>query len=135
MKVGALGDIVFEVSDERIKTFTKYERSGSARLQTHNVLGQTGLVEYSGADPETVSLTFFLSRRLGVDPQFDLNRVMGYCRSGRLLYLHLGTFLIGDKWVIKSYKITGERYDRHGDLTDATVTVALTEYRRGANAI
>ena len=130
MKVGALGNVVFEVSDRVVKTFQKYERGGSARLQTHARQGREALVEYTGADPENVAMTFFLSRRLGVDPQFDMNRVANSCRDGNLLTLMIGTMKIGDQWLIKNYKFTGERYDGHGDLTDVTVNVQLVGYGR-----
>lgn len=130
MKVGCLGDIVFQVSDDVIKTFQKFEHSGSARLSTHNLQGRRGVVEYTGADPETVSLSFRLSKYLGVDPYFDLHRVENYCREGVALRLMIGTYQVGDRWLIKSFKYTGERFDGRGDLIDASVSVSLLGYDR-----
>lgn len=132
MIIGTLGDIVFEVSDGVIRTLQKMERSGSARISTHQLHGGRAVTEFTGTDPENVALTFRLADYLGVHPTDDMARIRRHVYKGTALRLVLGRMKYGERWLIKSYKFTTEHTDADGNPTDVSVSLTLTAYDGGA---
>lgn len=129
MQVGVLGDIVFQVSSNVIKTFDNLQWSGSARYSEHNRHLTNALTEFTGIDPDTVSFDMELSAYLGVDPMTELAKIWTYERSGKPLSLVVGERAYGKyKWTIKSHKIKMKTYDKRGNVTGASVSVDLLEY-------
>lgn len=129
MRIGCLGDIVFSVSANVIKTISNLEWSGSAIYAEHQRHLSGSLVEYVGMNPDTLSFETELSVYMGVNPMTEINKIVAYERAGRDLYLVIGTKVIGRyKWVIKSHKVKGKHYDKNGDILSATVTIDLLEY-------
>ena len=130
-QVGALGDIVFQVSADAIKTINNVVWSGSARYaENKRHLGNT-VVEFTGSEADTLSFDMVLSLYLGVDPMEDIQKIKAHERAGTALPLVLGERSIGSyKWVIKSHKVQMETFDGHGNVTGATVSVELLEYAK-----
>ena len=48
MSIGSLGNVVFEVSSEKVKTLRDMQRQGSARFATHEIIGKKPLREFLG---------------------------------------------------------------------------------------
>lgn len=129
MIVGCLGDIVFEMSSDVIKTIDKVSWSGSVKIQTHSRHLGNALTEFVGVEPDQISFSMLLSKYLGVDPQAEISKIFEYERSGKALPLTLGTKGYGKyRWLIKSHKAELERFDKYGNVTQARVTINLTEY-------
>ena len=129
MQVGVLGDIVFQVSSNVIKTIDNLQWSGSARYSEHNRHLTNTLTEFTGIDPDTMSFDMELSAYLGVDPMAELVKIWTYERSGKPLSLVVGERAYGKyKWTIKSHKIKMRTYDKRGNVTGASVSVDLLEY-------
>ncbi len=130
-KIGALGEVVFEVSEEKIETVHNVRWSGSARYATHNRAGTNALTEFLGVAPDKIRFDLVLSAYLGVDPMQELVKLWGYERSGRAVSLILGSKAYGKyRWNVLSHEIKLEAFDAGGDLTHATVSVTLQEYLR-----
>lgn len=129
MQVGVLGDIVFQVSSNVIKTIDNLQWSGSARYSEHNRHLTNTLTEFTGIDPDTMSFDMELSAYLGVDPMAELTKIWTYERSGKPLSFVVGERAYGKyKWTIKSHKIKMRTYDKRGNVTGASVSVDLLEY-------
>lgn len=129
MQVGVLGDIVFQVSSNVIKTLDNLQWSGSARYGEHSRHLTNALTEFTGIDPDTMSFDMELSAYLGVDPMAELVKIWTYERSGKPLSLVVGERAYGKyKWTIKSHKIKMRTYDKRGNVTGASVSVELLEY-------
>ncbi len=128
-QVGALGDIVFQVSADTIKTINNVVWSGSARYAEHKRhLGDT-VAEFTGLEADTISFDIVLSLYLGVDPMVDIDKIWAYERAGTHLPLVLGDRSIGKfKWVIKSHKVQLRTFDGNGNVTSAHVSLDLLEY-------
>ncbi|MGN1117968.1 MAG: phage tail protein [Acutalibacteraceae bacterium] len=129
MKIGVLGDIVFEVSDKTLKTIQKNEYSGSAKTQTHSRPGKVGLVEWTGRDPESLELSFKVSKQLGANPEDDIKKIKKYVNEGAKLPLTIlkkryGTF------IIQKYTVSEKDYDKESVVT-ADISVSLIEYTKG----
>lgn len=129
MIIGCLGDIVFEVSSDAIKTIDKANWSGSVKIQTHSRHLQHALTEFTGIDPDQFSFQVLLSQYLGVDVQNALDKFLEYEKSGAALSLTLGCKAYGKyRWLIKNHKIELKTFDKVGNVTEAKVTVNLVEY-------
>ena len=131
MIVGALGDIVFKVSDETIETISKFKWGGSAKYATHQRHGTNALTEFVGIDPDKISFNIILSAYLGVNPQTELNKIWNAERNGTPLPLVLGEKGYGKyRWNIVNHSVSGQYFDSAGNLTQAEVSLSLQEYLR-----
>ncbi|MCI8525594.1 MAG: hypothetical protein HFF17_06655 [Oscillospiraceae bacterium] len=130
-KIGALGEVVFEASEEKIETVHNVRWSGSARYATHNRVGTNALTEFLGVAPDKMRFDMVLSVNLGVDPMQELVKLWDYKRSGRAVSMILGTKAYGKyRWNVLSIEVKLEAFDVNGDLAHATVSVTLQEYLR-----
>lgn len=127
MKIGSLGDIVFEISDKTINTFTGLKISGGANIATHARHNQTALSEFTGATSENISFTVKTYRQLGVEPSDEINLIREYVRTGTALKFVLGKKVIGKRWLIKSWNATEDDFDKNGTPTSAIINLSLTE--------
>lgn len=131
MKVGCLGNIVFHVSDDVIKTINNVSWSGSAKYATHARHNGDALTEYTGNDPDEMSFDIFLSAYLGVNPLTDILQLWGYERNGEAVPLVIGNKAYGKyRWSVVAHTVNFEHYDGQGNLLSATVSVNLKEYLR-----
>ena len=131
MKIGTLGEIIFEVSRETIMTLSKFSRTKSASLQTHNVHLKTGLVEFTGSSPETISFNIKASKYLGADPHDTYLMLREYMSNGTAVPFIVGNVIFGSyRWVVSKCKATYNYYDKKGNVTDMDISVTLTEYRK-----
>ena len=54
--IGSYGDIVFEVSDKKVKTFRDFQIQRSAKYSEHAIHGGKALLEFTGLSPASISL-------------------------------------------------------------------------------
>lgn len=80
MAVGSLGDVVFEVSDDRKLTFSGMSYSVGARTSVHNRINGRPLIEFQGPENEEISLTIKLSAFLGINPRKSMYKLDDMCR-------------------------------------------------------
>lgn len=129
MQIGCLGDIVFKVSSDMVRTISNVTWSGSANYATHSRHTIDALTEFTGLDPDEITFDIVLSAFLGVNPMSDLAKIWDYERKGQTLPLIIGSKAYGKyRWVIKSHKIKMQTFDGSGDLLSATVSISLLEY-------
>lgn len=129
MVVGALGEIVFEVSARKIQTPKNLNWSGSARWGVHERHNNNALTEFTGRDPDKISLEIYLSKHLGTDPMVELVKLWDYERGGVPVSLVLGEKIYGKyRWVVQSHETALETFDHKGNLSACTVKVELLEY-------
>lgn len=128
-QIGALGDIIFETSREKIRTFHDMRYQGDVNYAVHTRHGSAGLVEYTGRDPEKMRLEISLSRMIGVDPEKEIEEIVQAMRDKKTLTLVLGGKVRGEyKWVIESYSVEANHFDREGNIIDADISLDLLEY-------
>jgi len=129
--VGALGDIVFTVSDKTVLTLSNWKWSGSARYAVHNRHMGNALTEYTGMDPDKITFDMQLFGEMGVDPMAEITKLWNYLRKGTPLPLTVGTHCYGRyRWNITSFDVGVKYTDKFGDLAGAVVSVTLQEYLR-----
>ena len=127
MKVGSIGGVAFNVDSKNASILRDYQRSVSANYAVHNLIGQTGVMEFTGVNPTEVSFVLKLSAFLGINPGQQLQKIEEMAKNGQKVTLTIGTSVIGEKWAILSVASKAEFYDREGDVTSYEVTVSLKE--------
>lgn len=133
--LGTFGDIVFEVSDERVNTFDGYSRQGQARYASHEVLGRKPVLEYLGTALDQVSFSIKLNAALGVNPVKELAKLRKMLNGGQAARIVIGGRPQGeDKWVLESLAETYDYLDNKGNVLVATANLTLKEYIGGGNS-
>lgn len=129
--IASLGDIVFEVSDEQVRTFKGLKYNVGARYQTHNRIGNKPLLEFSGVDVETLSMNIKLSAFHGLNPRKEMKTLNDACRNGKLLRFILGGKQFGSyRWVITKVNNSLERIDNKGNILSIEVSLTLNSYAK-----
>jgi len=134
--VGYLGKsasegIIFEVSDQTVRTLKNWKWSGSARYAVHNRHNYHALTEYTGMDPDKITFDIVLKVELGVRPLDDIVKIKTYEREGTAVALTVGRKGYGKyRWNIKDHNVDITHTDVAGNPTEATVSLTLQEYLR-----
>ena len=127
--IGCLGDIVFTVSSDKVETLNNVQWSGSARYTEHQRHLGNALTEFTGLDPDKISLDIYLDRALNVDVMAELVKIWDYERQAKILHLVIGEKGYGKhRWTIQSHKIAMKHFDKKGNLSGASVSLNLLEY-------
>lgn len=124
--IGTLGSIVFKVSADTVRTFTNLTRSGTARFQQHDVIGQKPILEFIGPDLDTIALPVRLDISYGIDPQSEINAMREAMDTGTRSAFIVGGKFLGD-FVIESVSDTWETVSNRGNLIKASVSLSLKE--------
>lgn len=127
--LATLGDYEFEVSAERVRTFQGLKFSNSAAYAEHKVLGRPSLLEFTGLNASTASLTVFLDITQGVDPMEEISRFYEAMNNHEALGFTLGGEVMGrGLWVIESLDEEYETVSNKGVVMRARVDLKLKEY-------
>lgn len=127
--IGALGDIVFSVSRETVKTFSDMKWDSSAKYATHERHLKDVLLEFTGTDADTISFSVYFSAFLGVNPIQEIAKLLDAERNGKVMRLVIGTKAYGkNKWVIEKTSKDLDRFDSNGNLLVAKVAISLKAY-------
>jgi len=127
--IGTLGDVAFETSREKIRTFHDMRFQGGANYAVHARHGSAGLAEWTGRDPEKMTMEITLSTALGVDPEKEIEEIVKAMREKKTMTLVLGGKVRGEyKWVIESYSVEANHFDRDGNMIEAVISLELLEY-------
>ena len=134
--IGYLGEnpadgVIFEVSDQTVRTLNNWKWSGSVRYAVHNRHNYHALTEYTGMDPDKITFDIALRVELGVKPMEDIVKIWTYEREGTPLALTVGRKGYGKyRWNVINHSVEITHTDKEGDPTAATVSVTLQEYLR-----
>lgn len=127
--IGSLGDIVFEVSSRKVRTFRDLKRTHKARYAAHNLIGHKPMLEYIGPDVGEITFTMQLSASLGINPTTEADRVRKICESGDAMYFVLCNQTVGQyQWVIESVGESVDTIDNNGRVVMTQIDVTLKEY-------
>ena len=129
MELGSLGDIPFEVSSEKVRTFDELNRSGSARFAYHNRQGSKELSEFLGASLEDITMQIRLSVTSSVNPANEMKALRKIRDEGTAVLFVLDGEPQGDGyWNIVSLNEEHKVVDRRGRTLLLDVSVTLKEY-------
>lgn len=127
--IGTLGEIVFSVSRNQVKTFDGLKWESSAKYATHDRHLKDVLLEYTGTDADSISFTMLFSASLGVNPMEEIIKLLDAERTGKVMRLVIGSKAYGkNKWVITKTSKDLEKFDNQGNLLVAKVSISLKAY-------
>ncbi len=127
-QIGTLGDIVFTVSQNTVKTFKDLQIESKVEYAKHKRHLEKPLLEFQNQDTDTASFSIYLSAFLGVNPATEIKKIDEYMNKGKILPLIIGGEKYGTKWVIKSHSKGFKRFDGRGNLLIAESKISLEEY-------
>ena len=134
MPIGSLGEIIFEVSGSKVRTFKDMKRSTKGRYASHVVIGGKPILEFVGPDGEELSFTMQFSIAWGVHPQEETQKIREICEKGEANYFVLCNTTIGENlWVVDSVSETVDIVDNNGRIITSQIDVTLKEYIPGFN--
>ena len=127
--IGSFGEVVFEVSAERIRTFRDFQIQHSAKYTEHAIHGRKGLLEFTGLSASSASLNIRLDAGLGINPKEELNTLHEILTKHEALPFILDGEPQGDGlWVLESIGENYEIIDNHGTAIAVEVSIKLKEY-------
>ena len=128
-KIGALGDLVFSVSEKTVKTFDQISWKSSAKYATHDRHIVRDVLEYLGPEPNSIDFQMAFSAFHGTNPLKEINKLNSMVENGLVERLVIGGRVYGSyKWVITAVSSTLKRYDNKGNCWAAVAKVTLKEY-------
>ena len=127
--IGSFGEVVFEVSLEKIKTFRDFQIQRDAKYTEHAIHGRKGLLEFTGFSAATASLRIRLDAGLGVNPKKELNTLHEILTKHEAVPFVLDGEPQGDGlWVLESIDENFEIIDNHGTFIAVEVSLKIKEY-------
>lgn len=127
--IGSLGDTVFSVSQNQVKTFDDMSWESSAKYSSHDRHLKDPLLEFTGLGADTISFSMYFSVFLGVDPLGEIVKLLKAEREGKVMSLIIGPKKYGTgKWVITGTSKKLIKFDSTGRLLIASVDIKLTAY-------
>lgn len=131
MSVGSWGkSVVFEVSDKKIMTPSDFERSNTARWNSHEIIGSTPKGEFVGPGVGKVTMNITLDATLGAKPATVMKTLRNALNNGTVNNLKIGSAKIGThKWAITDMSEKWDVVYDGGELARATLNITFSEYR------
>lgn len=129
MAIGYYGDVIFQVSTDKILTFKDFKENSSAKIEKHERIGQKPLSEFCGPELDTSSMTIVLKANNGINPIKEYKKLKTYNQNGEAHELVIGGEIIGqDKYVIIDMSASYNIIYRNGFVFSMQVDLNLEEY-------
>lgn len=128
--IGYFGDIIFETSENKIRTFNNLKQSASSAYSDHKRYKKKPQREFEGPNNQGTSFEMKIKAGHGVSPFKMKKKVIQYCQNGTVCPFVVGGHKVGDgKWTIDSVDAEFNQVWNHGELVSVTLSVTATEYR------
>jgi hypothetical protein len=127
--IGSFGDVIFEVSTRRVRTFDNFARGGSGRWAEHEIINQKPVPEFTGPGLEEISFSVRLDANMGVNPESELKKLREMRDTGKVADLIIGGEPISESmWVLESLREQHKVFSGNGRIIIATAELSLKEY-------
>ena len=131
--IGSLGEYEFSVSDQAVKNFTDLAFSNSASYAEHKVIGRKSVLEFTGLNASTATLSITLDITQGVDPSECITALYTAMNEHEALPFTLGGDVMGEGlWVIEALDEKYVYVSAKGEVLRAEVDLKLKEYIENA---
>lgn len=127
--LGSLGDVIFEVADNHVLTFNELSFSRSANYTEHKIIGKSGILEFTGLNTGSCSITMIFDVSFGINPKSQVDELENMMQEHEANLFVLDGQLVGSGyWVIESLNETVEISDNFGGAHRISVNASLKEY-------
>lgn len=128
-KFGSFGNLIFEVSYNKILTFDKWQRTTKHRYQKHDIINYTPKLESLGKELQEISFEIYFNFAFNVNPREEMQKLRQMCDRAEVNYLVVGGEIVGDcLWVIEEISESVETFGGAGQVLSSRATVKLKEY-------
>lgn len=128
MRLGSLGDIIFEVSPFGGRTVApgQLSRERKARFEEHKVVGALPCLEFLSPELASVSMPIKLRADMGVNPLREADRLSALCKNGEVYRL----IIAGWNWGYYAVESVQQemRYTVGDKIFAVDVKLTLKEY-------
>ena len=129
MFIGTFGNVVFETSNDLVRTFKDMTRDTNVRLASHDIIGKKPVIEWIGPGTDTIKFSMQFNSILGVEPKDEEKKLRDMAQKGKVAHIIVGGEPISDyKFIIESISSSGRIYDRDGNLIKSMVDITVKEY-------
>lgn len=129
--LGSFGDVVFEVSADKVVTFSDFSRSSSTRWADHEMPHAKPKSEWLGPGLDEISFKMRFDARYGYNPRREMEKLLIMCRAGTAATLIIGGGALGvDQWVITAVSQNWTALSGSGGVLVGEADVKLKEYVR-----
>ena len=124
-----LGDYTFEASAQNVNTFTDLKFTNSAAYSEHKILGRKGLLEFTGLNASSCSLSIHLESSFTDKLEDTISYFYEAMNDGLALAFVIGGQVMGEGlWVIESLNESYPRISSRGEFFTADLSLNLKEY-------
>lgn len=129
MKIGAFGDIAFEVSDRVIRTFKELQRSNQARWAVHEVLAGRPVAEFIGPGQKEITMPIRLNALFlgGKTIEEEIKAIERLVDEGSVSTLVIADAVVG-KFYVESIDETDIAFGGKGEILSADIELTLKQY-------
>lgn len=129
MFIGTFGNVVFETSNDLVRTFKDMTRDTNVRLASHDIIGKKPVIEWIGPGTDTIKFSMQFNSILGVEPKDEEKKLRDMAQTGKVAHIIVGGEPISDyNFIIESISSSGRIYDRDGNLIKSMVDITVKEY-------
>lgn len=129
MFIGTFGNVLFETSNDLVRTFKDMTRDTNVRLASHDIIGKKPVIEWIGPGTDTIKFSMQFNSILGVEPKDEEKKLRDMAQTGKVAHIIVGGEPISDyKFIIESISSSGRIYDRDGNLIKSMVDITVKEY-------
>lgn len=129
MFIGTFGNVIFETSNDLVRTFKDMTRDTNVRLASHDIIGKKPVIEWIGPGTDTIKFSMQFNSILGVEPKDEEKKLRLLAQTGKVAHIIVGGEPISDyKFIIESISSSGRIYDRDGNLIKSMVDITVKEY-------
>lgn len=129
MFIGTFGNVVFETSNDLVRTFKDMTRDTNVRLASHDIIGKKPVIEWIGPGTDTIKFSMQFNSILGVEPKDEEKKLRDMAQTGKVAHIIVGGEPVSDyKFIIESISSSGRIYDRDGNLIKSMVDITVKEY-------
>lgn len=134
MEVGSYGNILFQITPEKLLTIKTMSREKKSKWGEQAVLNDLAFSEFRGRELHTISLDIQLVESLGGDITGTLSKLNDILENGENHYLTIGGNLFGDfPYVLEG---VSENYDKYHDgFKYVELSLSLKEYRDNTKSL
>lgn len=127
--LGSYGDVVFEVSSDKIRTFDELTRTTADRWEKHDIIGQKPKSEFIGPGLDTITFTMQFDVNHGMNPREEMEKLLVMSRDGQVADLTIGGKGLGvSPWKITNLVQRWQVVDNEGHVLKAGLDVSLEEH-------
>lgn len=127
--IATFGDLVFEVSQNKINTFDNLNRITEARYTKHAIKHQKPILEFDGPEADPITFDMILRVELGVNPVKELEKWRDYLKKGKRAVLIIGNRPFSNNaFVITKINENYKNIDNRGNVLSIEATVDMMEY-------